>query len=226
MADVAAGHPGAEGTWLVADRQTGGRGRLGRGWQDGAGNFMGSTTVTLREDDPPAHSLALVAAIAVYDTVRGLLSADAPSLLIKWPNDLMLGGAKLCGILLERSGQHVIVGIGINIASAPQLPDRATTALADHGVIANRDDVAERLATRFADVLGQWRSGAWPDAIIADWMARAHPVGSPMEMAVPGQAGLTGTFDGLERDGGLRLRDAAGAVTVIHAGDVSLIAGR
>src|SRR3954453_13260164 len=89
-----------EGTWLRAERQSGGKGRQGRAWLSPAGNLHASTLVRIQPKDPPAPTLALVAAVALHETLR----SHAPDVRIKWPNDLLVGGAKLAGILLERQG--------------------------------------------------------------------------------------------------------------------------
>lgn len=212
--------PWPEGHWLVADRQSAGRGRMGRTWSDGAGNFMGSTTVHLRANDPPPHSLALLAALVVHDTLRSL---GAPaSLLIKWPNDLLVDGAKLVGVLAERAGDHVVVGIGINLVEAPQIAGRLTTHLAALGCPVDRDVVAATLATHFDDGLAEWRRGGWPDAILARWYAAALPRGTALTLSEGAHAGLTGRFDGLERDGSLAIILADGRRTIVHAGEVAL----
>ena len=101
LAALRAGERVGEGEWLVAGRQTAGRGRQGRDWFDGAGNFMGSTIVRLSPRDPSPATLALVAGVAVHETVLPQL-AQPSALAIKWPNDLLYAGAKLAGILLER----------------------------------------------------------------------------------------------------------------------------
>ena len=133
-ADLAAairgGEGWAEGKWLVARRQTAGRGRQGRAWFDGAGNFMGSTVVAVGESGPPPASLSFVAALAVRDAAVAALGEGA-DLALKWPNDVLLSGGKLSGILLEMVRGAIVVGIGVNIAHAPQLPDRKTAALAE-----------------------------------------------------------------------------------------------
>ncbi|RZL52832.1 MAG: biotin--[acetyl-CoA-carboxylase] ligase, partial [Sphingomonas sp.] len=116
-----------EGLWLRAERQTAGKGRLGRQWVSEPGNLYASTLVRLRPADPAPATLALVAAVALHRAV-GVFLPDAARL--KWPNDLLLGDAKLSGILLERSEDAVVVGIGVNLAHHPDLPDRATTSLA------------------------------------------------------------------------------------------------
>ena len=110
-----------EGTWLVADRQGSGRGRQGRVWQDASGNFMGSTPVAVKPDGPPPHTLSLVAGLALYEATVPLIPPTARAAL-KWPNDLLLNDAKLAGILLERSRDTIIVGIGVNLAASVDVP--------------------------------------------------------------------------------------------------------
>jgi BirA family transcriptional regulator, biotin operon repressor / biotin---[acetyl-CoA-carboxylase] ligase len=198
-----------EGLWLRADRQAGGKGRQGRAWQSPPGNLYASTLVRLRPGDPPAPTLALVAAVALHDAVR----PHAPAAQIKWPNDLLIGGAKLAGILLERQDEAVILGFGVNLAGHPGGLDRPATSLA--AAIAP-DAFLTRLAAGFAAWLERWRAdGLAP--VRAAWLAAAHPVGTPL---LSGDA--PGIFDGLDETGALRLRLADGALRLIHAGDVFL----
>jgi BirA family biotin operon repressor/biotin-[acetyl-CoA-carboxylase] ligase len=199
-----------EGIWLRAERQTAGKGRQGRAWQSPHGNLHASTLVRLRPDDPPAPTLALVAAVALHEVVKG----HGANARIKWPNDLLVEGAKLAGILLERKGEAVIIGFGVNLAYHPQDLDRPATSL--HPPVAP-DLFLERLVAAFGAWLGRWRvEGLAP--VRGAWLAAAHPVGTPL---VTHEGG--GTFDGLDESGALRLRSADGAVRVIHAGDVFLI---
>ena len=138
----------AEGDWLVADRQIAGKGRQGRSWFDGAGNFMGSTVVFPAPTDPAAGTLALIAGLAVVEVVSPLVPPPHfPQL--KWPNDVLIAGAKLCGVLLERIGDAVIVGIGVNLAAAPQIDGRETITLAAFGPAPDRDTFAAELARMF-----------------------------------------------------------------------------
>ena len=209
-----------EGEWLVADRQTAGRGRQGRGWFDGHGNFMGSTVVRAMPGDPPAHTLSLVTGIALHETVRPFCPDDRMPML-KWPNDLLVGGAKLSGILLESTGSAVVVGVGVNLTQAPDLPDRATIALSAFGPAPDRDFFAAELARNFADILQRWRTyGLEP--ILRQWSALATPEGTPRSVHEPGGALIAGQCAGLAEDGSLRLRLADGASRAIHAGDVTL----
>ncbi len=209
-----------EGHWLIADRQTAGRGRQGRAWFDGAGNFMGSTVVCPGPHDPPASTLALMAGLALYETVAPLL-ADPSALSLKWPNDLLIGRAKLAGILLEREGEVVICGIGVNLSAAPTVDGRETTALAALGPAPDRDDFASDLAVVFDRELHRWRTvGIEP--MLRRWQAVAHPAGTPLTVHEPAGAIVTGRFAGLTPDGSLSLRLEDGTTRTIHAGDVSL----
>jgi BirA family biotin operon repressor/biotin-[acetyl-CoA-carboxylase] ligase len=210
-----------EGDWFYADRQTSGRGRLGRDWVSPAGNLYVSNLVTLRPSDPPAPTLALVAAISVYDTLK--IWAPSEALVIKWPNDLLIDGAKISGILLESAGKAVVVGIGANLMLVPPNLDRPATSLLALG-IAPPDAKAflEALAETFAVWLSRWRAEGISIIRVA-WLDRAHPVGTALSAALNDDQRIEGLFDGLTEDCALRLRLADGSTRVIHAGDVFLI---
>ncbi|MET0251524.1 MAG: biotin--[acetyl-CoA-carboxylase] ligase, partial [Novosphingobium sp.] len=223
-ADLAAlGLAAAEGEWLVARRQRAGRGRAGRTWSDGAGNFMGSTAAHLRAGDPTAHTLALVAGLAAAQATADV-AALGGMLALKWPNDLLLGGAKLGGILLERQGDTIVVGIGVNLAAAPDVPGRATTSLAIHGLVVPVERFAEVLHARWSQALAGWHRGEWP-RLRREWLALAHPHGTRLGVKAADDTQLVGTFAGLAEDGAAHLRLADGTVHVIHAGDVELVGG-
>lgn len=217
---IAVGGQPPEGDWLITDRQTAGRGRMGRVWQDGIGNFMGSTLVELRGNYPPAHSLALMMGLCLHRVLKGW--AGHICFRIKWPNDIVVNGAKVAGILLERHGDFVVIGVGVNLISAPQFLDRATTSLAALGVKVSRNSFAGLLSEDVFAAIGRWRSGEWPTKIIDEWTARAHPLGTVLTLTDGPHAGLTGAFDGLERDGSLRLRTQEGAIMTIHAGELRM----
>jgi BirA family biotin operon repressor/biotin-[acetyl-CoA-carboxylase] ligase len=204
----------AEGLWLRAERQSGGRGRQGRAWSSPPGNVYASTLVRLRPGDPPAPTLALVAAVALHETA----SLYAPGILIKWPNDLLAGGAKLSGILLERAADAVVIGFGVNLAHHPSDIERPATSMAAlAGAAPEPDAFLGTLADTFARWLGRWRSeGLAP--IRRAWLGAAHPLGTALTTA-----GEEGLFDGLDETGALRLRLADGTVRIVHAGDVFLI---
>jgi BirA family biotin operon repressor/biotin-[acetyl-CoA-carboxylase] ligase len=211
----------AEGQWLVARRQTAGRGRQGREWFDGAGNFMGSTVVALGEHGPPPASLSFVAALAVRDAAGAALG-DTGALGLKWPNDVLVDGGKLSGILLEMVGGHIVAGIGVNIARAPQIDGRKTAALADFGPPPLLDAFAASLAAAFDRRLTAWRTYGLGATLQAFLGQSVHPQGAPLTVHDTDGSVLTGTFAGLEEsDGALRLRLADGSERVIRAGDIS-----
>lgn len=221
---ISAGEHVPEGFWLRAERQTAGRGRSGRNWAAAEGNLYCSTVVHLQPEDPAAHTLSLVAGLSVHDLLSTQFLAggfdEPPERWLKWPNDLLYHGAKIAGILCERVADAVIVGIGVNVASAPELPDRRTTAiqLQDSHNADDAGNVLARLVPLFANRLSQWR--AQPLAATIDaWLERAHEEGTRLTVT-DGDTRSDGTFAGLADDGALRLRLLDGTHRIIHAGDV------
>lgn len=219
LAGLAAGERIAEGDWLVANRQITGRGRQARQWFDGQGNFMGSTIVRPEPGTPLLSTLAFVAGLAVYEAVVPLCS-DPSALRLKWPNDLLLSGAKLAGILLESAAGAVVVGIGVNLASAPAIEGRETVALGHLGPAPDRDLFARSLAAAFDRELERWRTYG-VDPILRRWERIALPPGT--KLSVHAHSGVvSGTYSGISAEGSLLLRLADGSTRAIHAGDVML----
>jgi BirA family transcriptional regulator, biotin operon repressor / biotin---[acetyl-CoA-carboxylase] ligase len=207
---------------LRADAQDHGRGRLGRIWESPTGNLLASTIVRIRPDDPPASTLAFVAALAVHDTVRQI-AAEVP-VQLKWPNDVLSkDGAKLCGMLLERAGDVVIVGIGLNLVSHPQALDRPASDLTALGARPPHPQaVVEILADGFAIWLERWRIGGL-HGVAQSWQRAAHPIGTALTANLPDGDVAEGLYSGLSDDGALQLRLADGSFRAIHAGDVFLV---
>ena len=218
--------------WIVARRQTAGRGRHGRRWLSEPGNLH----ATLLLGDPgPASALgqlSLVAGLALHDALAPCLPRQAaPDLRIKWPNDLLLGGAKLAGILAESAGpaarpaETVAVGFGVNCRHCPaDLPYRATS-LAAEGAQVDPLELLDRLDESFAARRRVWNRGAGFASIRADWLARAHGLGAAVSVRLglpgsPASASLDGVFDGLDPEGRLALRQGD-RVRFIAAGDVA-----
>jgi BirA family biotin operon repressor/biotin-[acetyl-CoA-carboxylase] ligase len=143
-------------------------------------------------------------------------------LVLKWPNDLLIDGAKISGILLERTGDAIVVGIGVNLAHYPTDTDRRATSLASHGATPDPADFAETLAETFARWLSIWR-GPGIAPIRTRWLERAHPIGTALTARLPDGSATDGLFNGLDSDGALILRLADGTARVIHAGDVFLL---
>lgn len=209
--------------WITAARQTAGRGRRGRAWETGHGNL--AATLLFVTDRPPAEAaqISFIAALAVADLADAFVPASKVSL--KWPNDPMIDGRKASGILVE-SGQHaggglwVAVGVGVNLASPPEAPERPATAFAEH-MAGPPPKPLEALAL-LAEAFERWRR-VWQTsgfAVIADaWTRRAHGLGETC-VARLGHETVTGTAEGLDPDGALRLRLPDGMLRRITAGDV------
>ena len=195
--------------------QEAGRGRQGREWRSLRGNFFGSTLIELQPADPPAQTLSLAAGLALIEAVEA--SAPALPLMLKWPNDLLLRGDKLAGILLERSGTRIVAGFGVNLAAAPSLDDRTAASLDGTTTPAA---FAPLLAASFARMLSLWRTSE-PGAIARAWQMRAHAVGTALIVHTSADAKVSGRFEGMEPDGALRLTTNSG-VEIVRAGDVSL----
>ncbi|MBA4091900.1 MAG: biotin--[acetyl-CoA-carboxylase] ligase [Sphingobium sp.] len=214
-----AGQGAADGIWLRAGRQTGGRGRMGRAWESPDGNLYCSTLVRLQPNDPLPHTLALVAANAVHALVAPLCHGQAR---IKWPNDILVDGAKIAGILLERAGDAIVVGIGINVTDHPEGLDRPVTSLTAQGAAnVQAHALLDRLVQLFSHWLSIWRAQGI-DPIRTHWLLNAHPTGTAMRVVQPDGAAIEGTFDTLDRHGMLILRLANGQSHAIHAGDIIL----
>lgn len=180
------------------------------------GNFYASTLVQLKPDDPPAQSLSIAAGLALIEAID--VAVPGQALMLKWPNDVLLSGKKLAGILLERSGGRVASGFGVNLAAAPPLSNREAASLAAR---VRPQAFAPLLAGKFARLLDVWRQSD-PAMLSQAWLARAHPIGSEIRVHSTGEERVSGRFDGLEPDGALRLRGDNGLVQIVRAGDVEL----
>lgn len=225
MRRALAGEPGP--LWIVARRQTAGKGRSGRSWESQDGNLMASLLVGVSPAVVPRlYQASLVAGVAVARAIRASGGLDDPSLLqLKWPNDLLIGGRKLGGILVESTqgpgGARLIIGIGLNIEHHPSGPGMLATSLAMHGTPPGSDKVLCRLANEVAAALGHWQEEGGFEAIRAAWLDFAGPLGSPCSVNA-GQQRAEGRFAGLDEDGALLIVDSNGQRQRFTFGDVTL----
>ena len=197
---------------LLARRQTAGRGRMGRAWQTGDGNLF--LSVLLRPAAPiaPGH-WSLLAAVALAETVRRFVP-ETQALTLKWPNDLLLDGGKLAGILLDAGDDGapwLIAGFGVNLVWAPEVPGRSTACLAPHAPPPPRT-----MAAALLEVLDAWRTryGREGFAPVRDgWLAFGPRPGAAIAAQWGGRA-VEGRFRGIGSDGALLLDGPAGPLTV------------
>lgn len=215
------GDPG--GLWIMAREQGAGRGRHGRVWQSPPGNLYAS--LLLVNPCPPAIApqIGFVAGVAVHDAVSRLGGYPAGRLLLKWPNDLLLDGAKLTGILVEGSvhaggPSAVIVGCGINLRHYPPGTPYPATSLAEQGVDVSPDSAMAVLADAMDAALETWQGGAGFAEVRRLWLARARGIGGPITVRHP-SGERSGIFVDIDSDGALLL-DEQGRRTRIDAGDV------
>lgn len=207
--------------WIAARRQSAGRGRQGRSWNSPPGNL--AATLLIARDDPPAAlaRLSFHAALAVADLLARF--APATPIATKWPNDVLVDGAKAAGILLENLGPgaghaaNLAIGIGVNLAHHPD-PGTCrwppTSLAAETGRAPGFEEALTVLAAR----LDHWLGVADFAAVRAAWLARATHLGKRIEVGLP-DATLIGTFEDVDAEGALILRTAHGPRR-ITAGDV------
>ncbi|HEY1797897.1 MAG TPA: biotin--[acetyl-CoA-carboxylase] ligase [Stellaceae bacterium] len=220
------GEPG--GVIVYAMTQTAGRGRRGREWVSPAtGNLYSSLLWRPKCSAASAAQLGFVAALAMGEAIDGVLPLGA-RLRFKWPNDLLLNGRKLAGVLLESETsasavEFVVIGIGVNLATAPVGTETAATSLAAEGAAGVTPEmVLPRFAEAFAKWEGVWRQGGFA-AIRPAWLARAGGVGEDIRVRLERET-LYGRFLDLDDAGALLLGQAAGQRR-IAAGDIFPAAG-
>jgi len=200
-----------EGTVVWSREQTGGRGRRGRHWASPVGNLYSSTILRPDCAAPHAAELGFVAALAVADIVP----ADR-QVRLKWPNDVLVDGGKIAGILLEsavgRAGQvdHVVAGIGLNVGFAPQLPEMRYPGAALGGSV---EAALEKLTAALAARLAEWRREGF-ETVRAAWLAKAGPIGAEVDVKL-GEGLVRGRFAGLDREGALLLDTATGPRKIV-----------
>ncbi len=215
---VAAETGAAEGLVVWALRQEAGRGRQGRTWQSPEGNLYFS--MLLRPPVPKRAwgNYSFVAGLAVAEVVRGFLPHAKVEL--KWPNDVLVGGKKISGILLEAGEGWLVAGIGLNVQKMPENPMYPATSLMDEGAaLPELEEILNKALAAFGTVYEQMNKEGFAP-IRAAWLKSAKK--GAMRVRLPSLDNeLTGEFADLDDEGNLVLRLADGEVRKISAGDVS-----
>lgn len=213
--------------WIVAERQTAGRGRRGRVWTSPTGNLM--CTLLLKPGCGPAQAgeLSFVAGLALHETAVALLSDDVASKVeLKWPNDLLIDGKKASGILLESEstgGNEVswlAIGIGLNLAHFPEnTPYPATSLEAESGQTVTVERALTALSAGFDRWYAIWQQPAGFEAVRKAWLQRARGIGEEITVRLADET-LVGNFENLSSEGALHLKLPTGEMREITAGDV------
>ena len=211
-------------TWILAHRQTKGRGRRGRPWADPAGNFSASLLMFPEEPLDRVAQNSFVVALALYHALRDVAPSEGYAL--KWPNDVLLNGTKIAGILLETSGSTakvdwLVIGTGVNLAHAPEIADleaRATVPScleAQLGLRPAPEALLAALAHHFEELRATYLQRGF-EAIRAQWLALAANLGG-IVTARTMREDITGSFEDLDQEGNLILRTAKGRVAITAA---------
>ncbi|WP_245410621.1 biotin--[acetyl-CoA-carboxylase] ligase [Notoacmeibacter marinus] len=209
--------------WIMAERQLAGRARRGRSWVSEPGNLYASLLLPLDGRASLAGTLPLVAALAVHRAIGHFLPYADRRLRLKWPNDVLIDGAKVNGILLEAvdepSGLSIIIGCGINCRHHPDNPAYPATHLSAEGADVAAAGLMPYLAAEMAEALILWDDGNGFAAIRQLWMDRAQGIGKPIRVNLDNDT-LTGLFAGLDSEGYLMLERPDGQLSRISAGDL------
>jgi BirA family biotin operon repressor/biotin-[acetyl-CoA-carboxylase] ligase len=222
LAWQAAADGAAAGAAFLVGEQTAGRGRRGAAWSSARGGMY--LSILLRPSIPAnaLFGLSFVAALAICDELKALLPGQQVSL--KWPNDVLAGGGKICGILLEVRGDAVVIGTGVNIApvapvSGARLPTTSVQALGGHDVtpVDLAESYGHNLLARVDDYA---QAGFGP--VRLEWLRHCAHIDHRMRVSTGAEV-IAGLFVDLDADGALVLRDDAGHITRITTGDVELM---
>jgi BirA family transcriptional regulator, biotin operon repressor / biotin---[acetyl-CoA-carboxylase] ligase len=206
--------------WLVTDQQTSGRGRRNREWISPRGNLAASVLEVIETQPAVAATLGFAAGVALAGTLRSFF-VEAE---LKWPNDVLLRGAKLSGILLEAENlaegrMAVVTGIGVNVVGAPQDVPYAATSLADAGFALSARQVFARLSDHWADARRVWDHGQGMGELRSKWLSFAAGVGGPVTVQLGGRT-VSGVFETIDDGGHLIVVTADGQRVPIASGEV------
>lgn len=211
-----------DGTAVLAEEQSGGRGRMGRSWVSPPGANL-YVTLIMR---PPASRLRVLS-IAAPLAIADALEDGGLDCALKWPNDVLVGGRKIAGILIETellgdAVRYALVGMGVNVnfdvGAVPEIADIATSVRSELGRDGSREDILAALLNAFET---RYEAGLEGDATFRAWRSRLDTLGRRVR-ATLGDSAENGTAEDVDAEGNLLLRRDDGSLAVIEAGDVTL----
>ncbi len=216
------GDPG--NLWVTANRQLQGRARRGRSWISEPGNLYASMLLIDPATPAATATLPLAVAVAVHGAIARVLPQGADRPTLKWPNDVLIGGAKVSGILLEIENlpdgrSAVVIGCGINVVHAPDEVMYPATTLRAAGSSVSADELFARLCQTMAQELQIWNAGRGVAAVRQAWLDKADGIGKSIAVKLPDET-ITGTFKEIDQSGCLVIIDQDKTVRTIAAGDV------
>ena len=224
MALAARGRAGEGRLWLTAGAQSAGRGRRGRSWSSPTGNLYASTLLIDPASADRIGTLPLVAAVAMRDAIAAELGEGPAQVQLKWPNDVLIDGAKCCGILLEAAvmpdgRQAIVIGCGTNITGHPLDTGYPATHLKAHAPASSAQTLFHHMVEQFAATLSQWDRGRNLPVIRERWLSHARGLGKKLSVNLSDRR-LDGVFEAIDAEGQLILRMTDGTHKRLAAGDV------
>lgn len=211
--------------WVVAGRQTMGRGRRGREWTSKPGNLYASLLLYPKKSLTEAATLSFVAGVAIRQAIVDLAQPAGERINLKWPNDLLVDGKKIAGILLESSLEQggdnpaIVIGVGVNCAHSPNDTEFPATNLASAGIDINPSELFNRIAIKFNEFYEIWMQKNGFTDIRDHWLKSAAGIGKPITVRL-GDREIQGVFESLDANGQLILLESNNKKTIVTAGDV------
>lgn len=205
----------AQGICVQALRQSQGRGRHGRVWHDGAGNLMMSFSLKPECDLSRLGEISLLCGLSVAKTLVQMI--DKEKIILKWPNDVLVEGRKISGLLIEVEGEYLVIGLGVNIAVAPY---ENSICLADIATPCKAQEMRDRVLAQFENLYAQWKAKGF-EVIREEWLSFAPPKSSPITVKMPSGT-VEGQFETIDGHANLVIRDSASRLVRVSSGDVYL----
>lgn len=217
----AAAEGAPSGTAFLVGQQTAGRGRRGAGWSSAQGGMYLSVLLYPSRSPDSFWGLSFVAALSIREAIAARLAST--DVTLKWPNDILADGGKICGILLEARGDAVVIGTGVNIAPVTPLPDAKLPAVSFHELgdgVTTPESLARDYAARLLQRTTEWEEQGFAPVRL-EWLAHCAHIGQTMRVTNGAQV-IAGHFDDLGEDGALVIREDDGTVQRVTTGDVEL----
>lgn len=215
------GEPG--NLWVTADTQSSGKGSRGRRWQSDRGNLFCSLLLQNPAPSQHLHELTFVASLAVRDAIIAA-GVDSPLIGLKWPNDVLVDGNKVSGILLEGgtvgTEPFVVIGIGVNCTSRPDKPLHKAASLQELGAKISAPDLFLEVSKSMSVWLGNWKGGDGFQMIRKYWLQHAKGIGEQVRVDIPGREPVMGRFTTIDERGYMMLETEGGEIERLSTADV------
>tara|TARA_B000000477_G_scaffold30948_1_gene26679 strand:- start:69 stop:827 length:759 start_codon:yes stop_codon:yes gene_type:complete len=213
--------------WIIADKQTSGRGRKDRFWDSPIGNFMGTYVLTIKGEKRILPQLSFVSALAIHNTIMDFRPEDSSEIMLKWPNDIIINNKKCGGILIENifskdNSNHIIaIGIGINLKSSPlHSTFPSGNILQEFNISIERDEFLASMNKNILKFLSLWDRGSNYKYILNTWKSKAYLLNRKITVSLPNGNKKEGIFSTIDEEGGLILLNNNGIKEIFYAAEI------